>query len=72
MAELTNSNTATQTYCRCLRSKEMFINVEPDPTVPNLSSGLYWCVHTQNCLGPDGRVADMESCQSGRICFEPV
>ena len=59
-------------HCRCLRSKEMFINVEPDPTVPNSSSGIFWCIHTQNCLGPDGRVAEPESCKAGRACYDPV
>ena len=57
--------------CKRLRSKGMFIESEPDPTVPNMSDGFYWCTHTMNCLGPDGRVADREKCSSGRDCFEP-
>lgn len=48
----------------------MFIESEPDPTVPNTSDGFYWCTHTQNCLGPDGGVADNLRCRSGRGCFE--
>lgn len=56
--------------CRQLRSKSMFIEVEPDPTIPSMDSGSYWCVHTQNCLGPDGQVATPESCTSARMCFE--
>ena len=58
--------------CRCLRSKDMFINVEPDPTVPNSSSGIFWCSHTQNCLGPDGRVAEPDNCKAGRACYDPL
>jgi hypothetical protein len=72
MAEPTNLSGMVQSQCRCLRSKEMYINVEPDPSVPNSRSGCYWCVHTQNCLGPDGKIADEDNCKPGRPCFEPV
>ncbi len=58
--------------CRCLRSKEMYVPVEPDPGVPHLGCGLFWCVHTQNGLGPDGQAAEPASCQSGRSCFEAL
>jgi hypothetical protein len=44
---------------------------QPDP-IHASGSGIYWCIHTQNCLGPDGRVAEAESCQPGRKCFEPL
>ena len=57
--------------CCCLRWKGMFIDVEPDPTIPNTRDGLFWCSHTMTCLGPDGRVADEESCCEGRVCHEP-
>ena len=67
-----NRSCMVETRCRCLRSKEMYFDVEPDLSVPSSYSGLSWCVHTQNCLGPDGRVADMENCRLGRACFEPV
>jgi hypothetical protein len=56
--------------CKRLRSKSMFIESEPDPTVPRGSDGFYWCSHTQTCLGPDGEVATREKCNSGRNCFE--
>jgi len=58
--------------CALLRSKWMFIEAEPDPTVPRSDSGICWCVHTQNCLGPDGRVANEENCQPGRACYEAL
>lgn len=60
--------------CRKLRSKGMFIDVEPDPSdagLPSMDSGTFWCVHSMNCLGPDGKVADRESCRRGRSCYEP-
>jgi hypothetical protein len=62
-----NLNAAT---CRFLRSKGMFIDSEPDPTVPSSGEPIYWCVHTMNCLGPDGAVADREHCQPGRACHK--
>jgi hypothetical protein len=58
--------------CRLLRSKWMFIHAEPDPTVPRSDSGICWCVHTQNCLGPDGQVVTPQACSSGRACYEPL
>ncbi|HEX2253701.1 MAG TPA: hypothetical protein VHQ65_10585 [Thermoanaerobaculia bacterium] len=56
--------------CRCLRWKGMYVEAEPDPLVPNTSAGLYWCIHTMNCLGPDGRVAEPAACSARRGCFE--
>ena len=59
--------------CRHLRSKGMLIEVEPDPrdvTIPSMSTGFVWCVHSQNCLGPDGKVAGREACVAGRVCYE--
>lgn len=58
--------------CRRLRSKGMFIDAPHDPTVPNTSDGFFWCSHTLDCLGPDGKVVDRESCRPGRNCFEQL
>ncbi len=58
--------------CCCLRWKGMFVDVEPDPEVPNPKDGLFWCRHTMNCLGPDGQVATEQVCRSGRACFETL
>ena len=38
--------------CRMIRSKWMFIEAEPDPTVPRSGASICWCVHTQKCHGP--------------------
>ena len=62
----------TSERCRCLRWKGLFIEVEPDPDVPHPSDGIVWCIHTMNCLGPDGKPADREDCRPGRGCFEPL
>ena len=59
-----------QTLCRRLRSKEMFFTVEPDPAIPDTRSGHFWCTHTMNCLGPDGKPVEEERCQTSRTCFE--
>jgi hypothetical protein len=56
--------------CKRLRTKGMFIDAEPEPSVPNMSDGFCWCTHTMNCLGPDGKVATKEICRNGRGCFE--
>ncbi len=55
--------------CRQLRSKGMYIHSEPDPTVPSGGDGYCWCIHTMNCLGPDGQVVDRDSCLPGRACY---
>jgi hypothetical protein len=57
--------------CSSLRWKGMFIDAEPDTSIPNTSDGFFWCSVTMTCLGPDSRVADEESCCHGRKCFEP-
>lgn len=57
--------------CCCrLRWNGMFIDAEPDSSVPSPRAGLFWCGLTMTCLGPDGRVADEEGCRHGRSCFE--
>ncbi len=60
----------TREMCKRLRSKGMYVESEPDPTVPSTSDGFYWCTHTMNCLGPDGSVASRDKCRPGRGCFE--
>lgn len=58
--------------CRLIRSKWMFIEAEPDPTVPRSGTSICWCVHTQKCMGPDGKVVTLENCNSERACFEAL
>ena len=71
MAEPTNLP-VVQNYCRFLRSKEMFIDAEPDHTVPSGRSGHFWCVHTQTVIGPDGKVVGEGECHADRMCFESI
>jgi hypothetical protein len=50
--------------CTALRWKGQFILSEPDPNVQPSNDGLFWCMHTQNCIGPDGEVAEPGNCSS--------
>ena len=69
---LTNENAApTATgHCRYLRCKEMFIDTGKDFHISQSGSGIYWCSHTQTCIGPDGQVVGFDACLSGRECHE--
>ena len=51
--------------CARLRWKGMFVDVEPDPPIPNTRDGFFWCSLTMTCLGPDGRVATEGHCCEG-------
>ncbi len=71
-ATQTGQGAQAQPPCRLLRSKWMFIHVEEEANVPRSDSGICWCVHTQNCLGPDGEVVTREACNAERPCYEPL
>lgn len=64
--------TQGRSCCARLRWKGMFVDAEPDPSIPNTRDGFFWCSLTMNCLGPDGRVAEEESCRQGRVCHEEL
>jgi hypothetical protein len=55
--------------CQCLRAKALFYE-SPDEQDPAGPDGPFWCARTQSLLGPDGQVADAESCRPGRTCCE--
>ncbi len=55
--------------CKHLRSKEMFYESETIED-EDRASGLFWCMHSQTCLGPDGGAAGDEECLPGRLCYE--
>jgi hypothetical protein len=61
-AELFDTNRPN--LCAALRWKEMFIWAEHDPTVQPSNTGHFWCLHTQNVLGPDGKRVEPGSCDS--------
>ncbi len=55
--------------CQCLRAKTLFYLVEGEESAA-LPEGPFWCARTQSLLGPDGQIADAESCRPGRTCCE--
>jgi hypothetical protein len=56
--------------CTHLRWKGMFVPAEDDATVARGGGGLFWCLDTQTCLGPDGKLAEPGNCSSpGRACY---
>ena len=62
-------DTSHPDLCPSLRWKGQFISTEHDPTVPPTNDGLFWCMHTQTCIGPDGQLAEPGNCHhAGRSC----
>jgi hypothetical protein len=57
-------NTKHPNLCSALRWKGQFILSEADPNVQSSNDGLFWCMHTQTCIGPDGEVAEPGNCTS--------
>jgi hypothetical protein len=66
ISEADRFNTNRPNLCSALRWKGQFILAERDPTVQRSNDGLFWCMHTQNCIGPDGEVAEPGNCCSKR------
>ena len=55
--------------CRHLRCKEMFYQ-SPGQPEDEFSSGIYWCVKTQENLGPDGQSCGKCECGPERACYQ--
>jgi hypothetical protein len=69
MTEEERYTTERPNLCAALRWKGMFVWAEREPTVQRSNSGIFWCLHTQTSLGPDGNVAEPGKCSSeGRGC----
>jgi hypothetical protein len=57
--------------CSMLRWKGQFILGEPDAAEVSPQDGLFWCLHTQTCIGPDSELAEPRGCSSrNRACHE--
>jgi hypothetical protein len=70
MSDFDRFNTQRADLCRCLRWKSQFVLADPDPSVPGSNEGLFWCIQTQTCMGPDGRLAEPGNCCSAsRDCY---
>ena len=57
-----------QIPCQKLRSKEMY-HEAPGHEDDQFSSGIYWCLKTQEGFGPDGEPAGRAECCAGRACY---
>ncbi|MGE5204385.1 MAG: hypothetical protein ACM3PW_02140 [Chlamydiota bacterium] len=62
ISEQERFSTENPNLCPGLRWKRQFYESEPDPTVQRSNDGNYWCVYTQTCVGPDGRIAEPGAC----------
>ena len=69
VSEAERFDTSRPNLCPALRWKGQFISAEHDPTVQASNDGLFWCIHTQTCIGPDGELAEPGNCcLKGRQC----
>jgi len=64
MADADRFDPNREDLCPALRWKGQFILAEHDPNVPPTNDGLFWCTHTQTCIGPDGELAEPGNCSS--------
>ena len=60
-----------QDRCANLCWKGLYIDAVWDPTVPQ-SERIYWCQHSYNCLGPDGKAVDEYECNPSRACYKSL
>jgi hypothetical protein len=66
MVDADRFNPERPNLCENLRWKGMFIWAEKDNTVPPSNTGAFWCFHSQDCLGPDGQLAEPGECDSSQ------
>ncbi len=61
-------------FCCHLASKKLCFRTSPPQVADDVldASRHVWCRRTQQALGPDGGVVDVEDCRSGRSCFERI
>ena len=52
--------------CPALRWKGQFVLAPIDESAQQGTDTNYWCLYTQNCIGPDGIVAELRQCDTQR------
>ena len=59
-------------YCCHLASKKLtFRTLPPREESDVLDASCHcWCAKTQEVVGPDGDITDVEDCVKGRSCFQ--
>lgn len=55
--------------CQWIRWKGLFISSENEK--PS-GDRLFWCHKTQQCIGPDAKLADDYECNETRNCYEAL
>ncbi len=69
MPDAERFDVSSESLCTGLRWKGQFVLSERDQSVPPTNDGLFWCLYTQTCIGPDGKIAEPSVCsQPGRKC----
>jgi hypothetical protein len=58
--------------CSRLRWKGLSIEAPWDASVQHGNDRIFWCQHTYNCLGPDGKIADEFECSPARGCYDAL
>ena len=73
-ASETNTEFELSPFCRHLGSKKLCFRTQPPQSAEDVldASQHVWCRRTQQVLGPDGDVVDVQDCRRGRSCFECI
>jgi hypothetical protein len=72
MESLSSPKIIVGVHCEKIRTKHMYIQSVVDPAERTFydpyEASAYWCVLTQNGLGPDREPVRPDTCCSGRCC----
>ena len=60
-----------QDRCANTSWKGLSLDAQWDPTAPP-SGRIYWCQHSYNCLGPDGKIVDEYEGNPSRGCYKAL
>jgi hypothetical protein len=58
--------------CENLRWKGLYVTGEEGQSISGSGDRLFWCVKTQTCLGPDGKLVDDYECSPARSCYRAL
>ena len=72
MESLSSDKLTVGVHCDMLRTKRMYINAVVDPAeatfYDSYDQTAWWCVKTQNALGPDRQPVRPDTCCGDRCC----
>jgi hypothetical protein len=60
---------ASMNRCANLRWKGLYIDTLYDPDNDYSNDSAMWCLQTDKCIGPDGKVVDDFECSPARTCY---